>query len=158
MAVQNFNSDQMTKIINNDRLYPIEEHGKLRQNYAFFKNLSGAVGDANSTVELFRLPPGRLSLRPLMSVLRSTAFGASRVVKIGHRKYARTATEDVAEDDDAFSSAVDISAAGMATSPYGTQVKYDLYSLSGITVFATITGGNVPTNAELETYLSFIYE
>lgn len=158
MAVEKFKSAQLIRVESEQRLFPIEDHGKFRQQYANFLNSSGVAGDAGTTIDLFMLPPGRLSLRPLLSALKSSAFGASRVVKIGHRKYARTSTEDVVEDDDAFSTGLDISAAALIASPYGTNLKYDLYSLSGIMVFATVTGGTVPTNATLETYLTYVYE
>lgn len=159
MAVLALKSAQLVRAAaDNPRLYPTEDHGKFRQQYANFVNDSGAAGDAGSTVDLFVLPPGKLSLRPLMAALRCSAFGASRVVKIGHRKYYKSSTEEIAEDDDAFSTGLDISAAALVTNPYGTQLKYDLYSMRGITVYATVTGGTIPTNATLETYLPYIYE
>lgn len=160
MAVVAFTSEQLApEGLYAKRLYPIEDHGKLRFQYAYFKNLSGAAGDATSTVELVKLPPGRVRLVPHLARLRSSAFGASRVLKIGHRAYSKGSMSDlIAEDDDAFSSALDISAAAAVANSLGTQLKYDLYSVAGITVFATVTGGTIPTDAELEMWFPYVYE
>lgn len=142
------------------RRRPTDSFGKLRELY--FKIVNGAVaGDDGSVAELGNLPPGAVRLFPKLSQLRCTAFGSSRVLKIGHRKYffGDGASDYVAEDDDALSSAIDISGAlANITSPFGTTVKYDIYSKMGVRLFATVTGGTFPAAAELEGYIAYAYE
>lgn len=138
---------------------PTDSFGKLRFLYFKCVNTLGD-GDAGSIVEFGWLPPGAVRILPAFARLRCTAFGASRVLKIGHRKYM-TADEsaDVAEDDDAFSSGLDISAAlASVASPMGATIKYDVYSKQAIRLFGTVTGGTYPNNAELEGYVGYLYE
>lgn len=142
------------------RRRPTDSFGKLRELY--FKIVNGAVaGDDGSVAELGWLPPGAVRLLPKLTHLRCTAFGASRVLKIGHRKYffGDGASDFVAEDDDAFSSAIDISGATAdVTNPFGATVKYDIYSKTGVRLFGTVTDGTFPANAELEGYIAYAYE
>lgn len=142
------------------RRRPIDAHGKLRELY--FKIVNGAVAlDATSVVELGALPPGAVRLFTRDAQLRCSAFGASRVLKIGHRAYVSAdggGAGTIAEDDDAFSSALDISAAAFVASSFGTAIKYDLYSKAGVRLFGTVTGGTIPAAAELEGYIPYAYE
>lgn len=144
----------------NYRRRPTDNHGKLREIYFKVVNNTGAAGDDGSEIELGTLPPGAVRLLPRLATLRSSAFGAARVLAVGHRAYAsQDGGVNVPEDPDAFSSGLDISAATPSiTSPFGSNVKYDLYSKAGIRLFATVTGGTIPTNAELEGYLIYAYE
>jgi hypothetical protein len=161
MAVVAFTSDQLApEGTYAKRLLPVEDHGKLRLQYFYFKNLTGAVGDAGSTIDLVNLPPGRVRLLPIMAALRKSAFGAARVASFGNRAYSKGASQVlVPEDNNDFSAGIDLAAAGNLIGTFmGTQIKYDLYSVAGITVFATITGGTVPVDAELEGYIPYVYE
>lgn len=143
------------------RRRPTDNHAKLR--YLYWKIVNDAVaGDDGSFVELGTLPPGAVRLLPRMAQLRSSAFGAARVLKIGHRAYfsadGQTSANDIDEDDDAFSVGLDISAAAFQASPFGTAIKYDIYSKSGVRLFGTVTGGTIPAAAELEGYIPYAYE
>lgn len=141
------------------RRRPTDNHGKIRELY--FKIVNGAVaGDDGSFVELGDLPPGAVRIFPRLGSLRCSAFGASRVLKIGHRAYrsADGTIGEIAEDDDALSTGLDLSSAAYVTSPYGVSIKFDLYSKGGIRLFGTVTGGTIPAAAELEGMIPYAYE
>lgn len=143
------------------RKYPVDDHGKLRFQYG--KVVQGAAaGDAGSFVNFFYLPPGRVRILPWLSRVRSSALGASRVLKIGHAAYYdRSVPSDVAAvvaDDDAFAAGIDVSAAAEALALAGGLLKYDIYSRGGVLVFGTVTGGTIPIAATLELILGYIYE
>jgi len=147
------------------RKRPIDSYAKLRELY--FKIVNGAVAlDATSTVELGELPPGAVRVFPHLGKLVSSAFGASRVLKIGHHAYRSSpsanpvGTPDIAEDDDAFSTGLDISANAAIANAWGPAltVKYDFYSTGGIKLFGTVTGGTIPAAATLEGVLLYAVE
>lgn len=137
---------------------PTDNHGKLR--YIYWKIVNGAsAGDDGSVMELGWLPPGAVRLLPRLASLRCSAFGASRVVKIGHRAYANAeGVANTVEDDDAFSSGLDVSAAAFVANSFGTPIKYDIFSKKGVRLFATCTGGTIPAAAEFEGYIPYAYE
>lgn len=135
-----------------------ENHSKVR--FAHFNLDAVAVaGDANTTIELCKLPPGPVRVIPELSRVKNSAFGASRVLKIGHRAYQNRdnpSLAQIAEDDDAFGSALDMATA--TTQKVGSAVKFDVYSKEGITVFATVTGGTIPVGATLDGFIAYTYE
>lgn len=138
------------------RLRPFDEHGKMRADYAYFKNLTGAALAAGDTVNLFRLPPGAVRLTPYLSKLRNTAL-ASGTLSIGLRSYSKAENEDpVPENATELLNARAMTAAG--SEPLSETIKYDLYSKRGIVVFATIGGAGLPANGELEILLPYLYE
>jgi hypothetical protein len=83
MAVENQSSD----LIANPDLIPQQLNpshamrGKLR--VASFTFTQGTAGDANSFINLVKLPQGRVRLFPKLSWLKSSAFGVGRTLDIG---------------------------------------------------------------------------
>lgn len=138
------------------RRYPIDDHGKLRMAYGKV-TASGALA-ANGTMALLTLPPGRLRILPRHSRLTTSAFGASRTLDIGHKAYTKAAPGTTeAEDPDAFLDGQDVSSA-VNSITLGTDIKFDVYSTDGITVFGTVLGGTMPDAAEVELLLAYLYE
>lgn len=138
---------------------PTDSHGKLR--YLYWKIVNGALAlDDGSTIELGYLPPGQVRLLPRLASLRCSAFGASRVAKIGHKSYYSNDESGgvIADDNDAFSTGLDLSAAAFVANPFGTTIKYDIYGKVGVRLYATITGGTIPAAAEFEGYVPYTYE
>lgn len=138
---------------------PTDNHGKIRELY--WKIVVGAtLGDDGSMFELGTLPPGAVRLLPRLAALRVTAFGAARVLKIGTRAYKSVdgATLDQAEANAAFSTGLDVSAAAFVANPFGTPIKFDIYSKTGVRIFGTVTGGTSPVAAEMEGYIPYVYE
>lgn len=147
-------SDQLTEGV---RRYPIDDHGKIR--FAYFSYTATADLSANDEIELTKLPPGRIRVLPSMSRLATSAFGAGRTLDIGHREYMkRPAGNDTeAEDVDAFADGIDVSSA-VADTKFGDALKYDIYSLGGVTVFAKVLGGTMPDTGTVEGYIAYVYE
>lgn len=157
MAVETYLSRQL---IGDMRKRPIDDHGKIRVQYFTVGPLTVA-GDANSVFELCDLPPGAVRILPAMSAVQCSAFGAARVLDIGHRAYAKRATGVAAdaepEDLDAFAVGLDIAAAGVDIyNP--SDLKFDVYSQAGVRVVAQVRGGTAPIGATLEGYLVYVYE
>lgn len=133
-----------------------EEHGKLRHAYFNFKNTTGAALPAGSTIDLCKLPTGNVRILPQLSMVKTSAMtGAS--MSVGLRAYSRAANEDlVAESATELRAATSVNAA--ANGALSTNVKQDYYSRSGITVFSTVTVAEIPVDATVEGYLTYVYD
>lgn len=156
MAVLNLKTTEMG---DEYRGHPANDHGKLRVQY-FDLPATSEAGDANSTVELCKLPHGKVRVIPALSRINHSAFGASRTLDIGHKAYQNrdNSQEDLtAEDADAFVDGLDVSGAGAGVA-FGTGTKFDLYSKGGVTVFATVLGGTIPAGATLSGFIAYSYE
>jgi len=153
MAVLAYQSARYTM----DRPYPIDDHGKHRWQVAKFTAVG--VGDASSTIDFFDLPTGRTRIILPEIKVRTSAFGASRVLKLGHRAYQKVSTPytNEAEDDDAFFSALDISAGGNLAPTVGG-LWFDIFAETPVTIFGTVTGGTVPDAATISLMVPYIYE
>ena len=158
MAVLALNTTQKDGVT---RKRPFDTNAKLR--FAYFA-LPAVVeaGDAGTTIELCDLPPGAVRLLPWMCRISTSAFGASRVLDIGHRAFQKadpfmnTATTE-AESAAEFVNDLNVSSAVVNTA-WSTVQKYDLYSKSGVTLFATVAGGTIPIGATLSGLVAYLYE
>lgn len=147
---------------------PTNDHGKLRVQY-FNVPAVAVAGDANTTLELCTLPPGKVRVIPDLSRIATSAFGAGRTLDVGHRAYQKVdptynSTTDEAEDADAFIDGLDVSSAvtgasfGSGLSAFGYKLKFDLYSKGGVTVFATVLGNTIPVGATVSGFIVYSYE
>lgn len=161
MAVENYKSLTMLALEDETiRLRPTTDHGKKRIQY-FEVPAVTVQGDANSTFDLCVLPPGQVRILLEECYVQSSAFGASRVLDVGHRAYSRRPPDnaDEVENLDAFATGLDIAAAGVDKFSGGeTLLKFDIYSRTGVTVAAQVRGGTVPVAATLSGYITYIYE
>lgn len=151
-----------TQLTEGARRYPIDDHGKLRMQHFDVPALTVAYA-ANDTIELCRMPPGRLRILPWLSRWRSSAFGGGRTIDLGHRAYLiRPPTGEAgnyeAEDVDAFIDGLDVSGAVALSAWSATVQKFDVYSRTEWVLFATILGGTMPIGAELHGSVAYLYE
>lgn len=152
------------QLVEDARPYPIDDHGKLRIQYFYYKNETGGTLADGTQIDLCKLPPGRKRILPQLCRFRSTAMGASRVLDIGLRAYNTLATPptsaDQAEDGDALVADEDISSAvnDAVFDAGASSMKYDVYSREEVTVFATVAGGTIPANAIVEGYIIYVSE
>lgn len=159
MAVLALNSTQKD---GTTRKRPFDKHGKLR--FAYFALPAVAVAaDATSTVELCDLPPGAVRILPWLSRISTSAWGASRLLDVGHRGYQKadpfmSTTTDEAESANAFINDLDVSSAVNNVAWSSTVQKYDIYSKAGVTLFATVAGGTIPVAATMSGLVAYIYE
>jgi hypothetical protein len=140
------------------RRYPVDDHGKLRMQYFKVTALTAALS-ANDTIALFWLPPGRKRILPNLSRVSHSAFGAGRSLDIGHDAYMKRPAGNDAEaiDVDAFIDGKDVATAANAA-VFSTELKFDMYSLNEVLVYATVLGGTMPVGATLEGYMAYLYE
>jgi len=124
-----------------------DEHGRVRvRAFSFTQSGAGADGD---TVTLCSLPGG--TLRVLGVAVTSSAFGASRVIKVGHTGYTNLSNTAVSADDDAFMANTSVATAGTIS----TFATSKLSSKTGLVVQATVTGGTIPDAATLNGYVLY---
>jgi hypothetical protein len=134
----------------------------------YFRCGSLAVaGDIGSTVDLALLPAGDVRLYLTESRIFWSAFGAARILDIGHRAYkaidfdGSLGVQPVAAAPNLFDDDVDVSAAGNAAlgSDFvlaGTIAKTQRFlSADGVMIFATVAGGTIPAGAILEGFLTY---
>lgn len=144
------------------RLRPIDTHGKLRIDYFYYKNNTGGTLADGTEIDLLDLPPGAVRLLLPLCMIKTTAMGASRVLDLGTRAYSQNPAADmIVEDDDQFIANLDVSGAVARAawqSPSNTLLKFDLYSKAGVRLYATIDGGTIPSLAEIEGYVVYVYE
>lgn len=126
--------------------------------YAFEVAQGAAAGDDGSTVELIKLPAGKIKIMGVQ--LRRTALGASRVAKGGYKAYTQPdGTAVVADDDAVIAAGQDFSGAGNAyyqSLPLG-KAGLDLETRDGVVINATITGGTIPANATFEGWVDVMH-
>lgn len=154
MAVEAFVSNHTD---GTSRMTPVDRTGKYRVHVAKMQAVTVA-GDSGTTISFGKMPAGRL--RVLLEGIRvqSSAFGASRVLKIGHRAYAKELGAVEAEDDDAFAVGIDVSAASIKVGTGVATLTFDMFSRTGADLFGTVTGGTVPIGATLEVLVPYITE
>lgn len=153
MAVTNTQSAQILNVA--DRTYPVEKWGKLR--FVYYDVTQGAAaGDINSTFELCDVPYGRVRLLPQLSLISFGAFGAARLLDIGHLVYKDSSGADVAADYDAIAVGIDVSAADADGIKIGNLLKWDLFSKGGVRLAAQVRGGTVPAATNLKGYFVFV--
>ena len=153
MAVTNTQSAQILNAA--DRLYPVEKWGKLR--FVYFDVTQGAAaGDINSTFELCDVPYGRVRLLPQLSLISFGAFGAARLLDVGHLTYKDSAGADVAADYDAIATGIDVSAADADGIKIGNLLKWDFFSKAGVRLAAQVRGGTAPAGINMKGYFVFV--
>lgn len=151
------------QLTEDNRIYPIDNYGKLRVMRGYYKNETGGTLAAGTEIDMFDLPGGRCRILPNLSRVRSTALGAARTLDVGLRAYYPSNNPGTveAEDDDILVDGKDVSAAvnDAALDGGAAKMKYDVYSRgAGPRVFATVDAGTIPANAEIELILVIVVE
>lgn len=114
-----------------------------------------AAGDANSTLEMVILPPGRWRIMLALSRFKISALGAARVLSAGYRAYVNEDGVDVAVNLSAFRTALDVSAAVAFTldGVVGADETFTVSSRDGVTLVFQVTGGTIPAAAVCDGYV-----
>lgn len=150
------NADQL---VEGYRRYPVDDHGKLRYQFFSVSALTVAIA-ANGTIGLVWLPPGRKRILPHLSRITTSAFGAGRTLDLGHDGYmSRPSGQATAEaaDPDALIDGLDVSSA-VAAAAFSTSLKYDMYSLDEVLLYATVLGDTMPIGASMSGLVAYLYE
>lgn len=163
MAVTTEKSTQVTNMeaVPSVRLNAGELHGRMR--IARFTFTQGAAaGDANSTADLVKLPPGKnITLIKSLSRVVCSALGASRVLDIGHTGYTNVDGTAVAAAADILLDGGDVSAAanlimGVGTNALTANDAVVFNNKTGVTLQGKVTGGTIPAAATLNGYFVYI--
>jgi len=145
-------TQQEGKLSDNRQYWPAEG-GKLRVAH-FTLPATTVTGDDGSSVELVRLPHGKIRVLPGLSRIDVSALGSSRVMDLGVRAYVQsdgiTAVAAILND---FVNDRDVSSATSGT--FGTTVKKDYFSAKGLSICALVTGGTIPIGATMAGYVVF---
>jgi hypothetical protein len=159
MAVTNQKSAQVTALDNNTGALNVSDYkGKLR--FLFFSHVQSGAGDATSTVDLVKLPAGKIRLvMPLSRIYRS-AFGASRVLDIGWTAYTDQNGAAVAAAPAGLVNDLDVSAAGNSnpTGVVGEHETKEFDSRDGVLLQAVVAGGTIPDGAKVSGYLVYVQD
>lgn len=164
MAVTAEKSSQITNMEASPAVMirPSDLAGRVR--VARFQFTQGAdVGDAPSTMDLVKIQGGAQGLTILkgMSRIVCSAFGASRVLDIGHTGYTKHDGTVVAADADILLDGADISAIaslplGVGTNALGTDDSFDIDSINEVTIQGVVAGGTIPAGATINGEIFYV--
>lgn len=159
MAIVTVYSTQVTSLDNKTVLDTRQLAGRLR--VARFTYTAPAAHDDGSDVVLARLPANRLTILGYSSVIETSAFGASRVGKIGYMAYTDLDGEAVGADDDAL--AVSLAFENAATNHMAgnialADVAVTIESRDGVDINLTVTGGTIPSGATIKGYIVYVVD
>lgn len=149
---------QANHLIDGARAQPADDGGKLRTITATIAQ-GAAAGDAGSTWDIAKLPPGKIKVLPHLCRYRVDALGASRTMNVGNRAYMSRgdqAMTNEAVQDNAYINALDVSGATNANFPVTAGMTWDMWSTQGVMVFATINGGTIPAGATAEFIIVYV--
>lgn len=156
MAVTTINSTQYANQTTTPvtKQPPCDLHGRKR--VAIFECVQSGVGDANSLLLLAKLPAG--TVRVLGGVFACDAFGASRVLTIGHQGYTGLDGVAVAASQAAFIAAFSVASA--LTDTYkkaggAAAAGVKIESRDGFVVSAQVTGGTIPDTTKVNGWIEY---
>jgi hypothetical protein len=126
----------------------LDAGGKLRvQKFTFTQG--AAAGDANSLVNLWKTPPGKVNIITALSQIFCSAFGAGRTLDIGYTAYTNNLGVAVIADVDGFADGLDVS--GAAQLAWGLSPGIvQLNSQEGVVIQAKVLGDTIPASATLK--------
>jgi hypothetical protein len=138
-------------------LNPAENVAKVRVARIDFTQ-SGA-GDIGSTVDLCRLPPGKVRLLGDLSLIAISAFGTSRTLAIGWTAYTDDGGAAVVAATAGLNAATSVASAanlqvGTAAVLGGDQTKL-FTSSGGVLLQAVVAGGTIPDGATITGYVTY---
>ena len=163
MAVTTEKSDQVT---NQEASPPVrlntnELGGRLRiARFSFTQGV--AAGDANSTIDLVKIPPGKtVTILKNLSRVVCSAFGAARLLDIGHTGFTNLDGTVVAAAADVLLDGGDVSAIAELAMGVGTNALTVVNSFTINAKFATllqakVLADTIPAGATLAGYFVYV--
>ena len=160
MAVTNQKGDQLTNL---DAVPPVVEnshniHGRLR--VAYFSHTQSGAGDANSTVEIVRLPPGKIRLLGALSRIEHNWSVATVDMNVGWAAYTDLDGAAVAADPNGLDAAIDVDAAGAIAvgSALGTADSKVFESQDGVSIELQAVAAGLADGDTVEGYLVYVQD
>ena len=163
MAVTTEKSDQVTDLeaLPPVRLNTNELAGRLR--IARFSFTQGAAaGDANSTIDLVKMPVGKtVTILKNLSRVACSAFGAARLLDIGHTGFTNLDGTVVAAAADVLLDGGDVSAIaeldlGVGTNALTVTNTFTINSRTAALIQAIVLADTIPAGATLTGYIVYV--
>jgi len=160
MAVTTQKSDQLTNLDSSPPVLAdsMDVHGRLR--IAFFSFTQSGAGDAGSSVEIARLPPGKCRILGSLCNVEAAVAAASATVDIGWDAFVDLDGEAVAADTDGLLDGGDIdTTANIDLTTPGTNVAATktFESRDGVSIRATVVTAIADTET-IDGYLVYSYD
>jgi hypothetical protein len=136
-----------------------QKHGRVR--IAKFTYTAPAAHADGSDVELVTLPANRVLILGYQSTLRTSAFGSSRVGKVGHKGFVKLDGDAQAASDAVLATGLDLSSA--AANHLGGNIALAdtallIESRNGVTISLTVTGGTIPSGATIKGEIAYVVD
>lgn len=119
-----------------------------------FTHTAAATGDANSTVDLIKVPAGKWTMYCPLAFIQWDAFGAARTLDIGWTAYNDNDGTAVAADADGIETDIDVSSAGQqaglgdgVAAGAGRCISFD--SRSGVVIQAKVIADTIPIGTKV---------
>lgn len=131
----------------------LDAGGKLRVQKVTFTQ-GAAAGDANSLINMWKTPPGKISIITALSKVYCSAFGAGRTLDIGFTGYVDNDGNDVSASVDALADGLDVSSAaeiGFGIDPGTVQLD----SQEGVVIQAKVLGDTIPIAATVNAIIVY---
>ena len=136
-------------------------HGRLRVASFEYTNATGGTLADGTTFQLVDLPKNKVKILGTLSNLKSSALGASRVIKVGHAAYTAVDGTAVADNDDAICGAVSLATAVVAqlnNTIADAGASLEINSQGGVRIYGTITGGTIPSGATIKGEIIYVVD
>lgn len=160
-------AEKSTQVTNMEATPPVrlstrDHHGRTRI-AAFTFTQGAAAGDAGSTMDLVKLPAGKVRVLKTGSVIVFSAFGAARVLDVGYTAFTKSDGTTQAASVDTIHDGANVAAAGSVvlgagTNGLGTSPFIDFDSRDGVTIQAKVGADTIPAGATLNGYISYVLD
>jgi hypothetical protein len=158
MAVTTQNSTQITNMEASPptHLQPYDRAARVR--FAFFNFTQVVAGDANSLMNLVKLPPGRHRILCALSHIKFSAFGTGRTLDVGYVASVDVDGGAISASIDTVSDGIDVSAAGktlLGTGTNGLSAILLAAARDEVKIQAKVLGGTIPDAATLTGWIAY---
>jgi hypothetical protein len=128
----------------------------------YFTHTQAVQGDANSMVNLVKLPAGKYRILLDQSVIAHSDLGTGNTMSVGHTGYTKFDGTAVTADADAFISATDVATA--AATVYFTESRaaasddltFLVDSTTAVVIQALIESSTMPAAGTLKGYITIV--
>jgi len=128
----------------------------------YFNHKQAAAGDANSLVNLVKLPAGKYRILLDQSVICTSDLGTGNTLDVGHTGYTNFDGTAVTADEDAFISAADVATAAAATyfsesrSAASDDMTFFVDSTTEVIIQAKSETAGIPKDATFNGYITIV--
>jgi len=139
---------------------PAYDAGNARVFY--FSHKQAAAGDANSLVNLVKLPAGKYRILLDQSVICCSDLGTGNTLDVGYTAYTNYDGTAVTADEDAFITAADVATAAAAVyfsesrASGASDMTYLVDSKEGVVIQAKSETAGIPADATMNGYITIV--